>query len=250
MDDDKIQMYNELKENILKNIGKLDARQIKDKFISCIESKRTMEKIETVNDLYNILEERDFINEGNLEALQKLLEYLCNNNITDKVDIEKAHISFYKKQYPEYPTIEKCLKCNKDNIFEGNKNSNETIPIPSAPPLDHISNLKEISEIKQEVSIIEKVISEISKEIGEDWRHFAVLLKLKECDITDIKKKYKNNNESAALEALNKWKFYNKKKTEKELIKKLVEALECTDLYYQCDLAKNIKEEYLCLFLS
>lgn len=244
MDDDKIQSYNELKENILKNIGKLDARQIKDKFISCIESERTIEKIETVNDLYNILEERDFINEGNLEALQKLLEYLCNNNITDKIDDEKSHILYYKKQYP---TNEKCLKCKKGNIFEDKKILNETIPIPTAPPLDCISNLKEISEIKQEISIIEKVISEISKKIGEDWRHFAVLLKIKECDITDIKKKYENNNESAALEALNKWKFHNKKKTEKELIKKLVEALQCKDLYYQCDLAEDIKEYLISL---
>ncbi|XP_023220926.1 uncharacterized protein LOC111622743 isoform X3 [Centruroides sculpturatus] len=246
MDDEKEQMYIELKQNILKNIGNISAVKLKNKFESQVESKRTLDNIKTVKDLYNILEERDLINEDNLIVLQKILTYLLDYKEINSISEEENHISFYKKQYP---TTEKCKNCRKDNMEEINEEHLEFVPhTPTAPSLNNIFNStsgpEEVKGYEQNTSKLDRAISEVSREVGMNWRHLAVCLKIKESEISNIKKKFQNEDEKAAMEILQIWKSQNRKKKSDDLIKILVENLRNRIIYLD-DLADEIEVEYL-----
>lgn len=188
--------YENLKKEIIKELpDTFDLEKVKLYFASEINSRRSLSKVKSLDDVFVLLERRDIIHCDEVTALHYLGEKLKNAKI---IDLVKG----YEKLYLE---LEPCL-CGGYYPFE-----------PVVPN----------GQVINSETCLQQAITNIAENIGQKWHTLISELNLPLCYVDEIREKYPSDFSQQALAALLMWQKYYDNSASLEVLMRALEARLC-----------------------
>lgn len=189
--------FENLKQEIAKESQNCDIEKIKQFFVSVINSRRSLSKVKTLNDVFNLLERRYVLHRKEVTILQYMGVHFKNNKI---VQLVKGYAKL------NYLDTQACLCGSTDVSFK-------------------LPDLNEQTKSPEEC--VEKAIINVAKNIGKHWKVLARELDVKESHIDEITLKYPTDFHEQALQALLIWKCYKEDRATTEVLKTAIQSRLC-----------------------
>ncbi|KAL4706542.1 hypothetical protein ACJJTC_015740 [Scirpophaga incertulas] len=208
--------YNKLKQEAILTFGRCHRHSqllssLKEIFRNDINSPRRYEQLTTIGELLKILEIRDVLSENNVEPLKQIAIHIPNNKELLQ-NINEYELTHTPVEYINFNESTPNAVQNKIVECVGHNDTNEVI-----------------DKRKQ------RIIEEVTENIGTFWRDLARSLGIKERDIEEINKNQKLTD-SKATDVMN---LYLKKADKQTWFLDLCEALESSR---RKDLANKLKK--------
>ncbi|XP_035212760.1 uncharacterized protein LOC118186735 [Stegodyphus dumicola] len=165
--------YRDLKNDIIRLFGShTDLEAVKLYFKKGINSNRALSRVQSLQDVIDLLEERDLLNSKNVNVLLQLAEFMKNSDAEERVRLYNKLVL----DDPDPPCI-----CGFRYYYTPDINEED---------LENHNDLNSSTDANNNIENkrLEQAMENIAQRIGKKWRILAAELGLKECQIDLIRR--------------------------------------------------------------